>query len=68
MAALARALRPGGRLAFWNLLVPRASPPSLRPPYRPLEELAAELWARDRSYFYQAFHVEEVVGAVGTVP
>jgi S-adenosylmethionine-diacylglycerol 3-amino-3-carboxypropyl transferase len=61
MRSLGRALRPGGRLAFWNLLVPRASPPELRPPFRPLEELSARLWRRDRSWFYQAFHVEETV-------
>jgi len=63
MGALGRALRGGGRLAFWNLLVPRASPPELRPPFRPLEELSERLWRRDRSWFYQAFHVEEVVAA-----
>jgi len=63
MGALGRALRQGGRLAFWNLLVPRASPPELRPPFRPLEELSERLWRRDRSWFYQAFHVEEVVAA-----
>ena len=62
-AALARALRPGARLAYWNLLVPRASPDALRAPRGPLrhlDRLSHALWRRDRAWFYGAFHVEEV--------
>jgi S-adenosylmethionine-diacylglycerol 3-amino-3-carboxypropyl transferase len=64
-------LRPGGRACFWNLLVPRepardparavseAPGPACRR-LRPLRALADELYARDRSWFYRAFHIEEV--------
>jgi S-adenosylmethionine-diacylglycerol 3-amino-3-carboxypropyl transferase len=60
MGTLARSLRKGGRFAYWNLLVPRESPPALRDRLRPLPN-AHELWQRDRSWFYSAFHVEEVI-------
>lgn len=57
--ALGEGLRPGGRIAWWNLLVPReADVPSLRT----LPELSQRLWARDRSWFYRAFFVAEVLG------
>ncbi|HEX9670436.1 MAG TPA: DUF3419 family protein [Thermoanaerobaculia bacterium] len=51
--------RPGARLAYWNMLVPRACPPDARDRVRPLA-LAAELFARDLAFFYSAFIVEEV--------
>jgi S-adenosylmethionine-diacylglycerol 3-amino-3-carboxypropyl transferase len=57
---LARRLRPRARIAYWNLLVPRCSPEPLRHRVRPNEALSQTLWARDRSWFYRAFHVEEV--------
>jgi S-adenosylmethionine-diacylglycerol 3-amino-3-carboxypropyl transferase len=59
-AALAAAVRPAGRLAYWNFLVPRSSPASLRSRLRPLPGLSAELAWQDRAWFYRAFHVEEV--------
>jgi S-adenosylmethionine-diacylglycerol 3-amino-3-carboxypropyl transferase len=59
-AALAAAVRPAGRLAYWNFLVPRSSPASLRDRLRPLRGLSAALARRDRAWFYRAFHVEEV--------
>ena len=62
LGALARRMRPGGRLAYWNLLVPRSRPESLAAELRPLDTLAARLWAKDRSWFYRDFRVEEIVG------
>jgi S-adenosylmethionine-diacylglycerol 3-amino-3-carboxypropyl transferase len=57
---LARAIRPGGRIAYWNLFVPRAgSTTSSR--FRWLADLSRHLWARDRAWFYRAFRIEEVV-------
>lgn len=50
-------IRPGGRIAYWNLLVPRQSPPGSR--LRVLEPLSTELTRQDRSWFYRAFRVEE---------
>lgn len=58
-AILARA-RPGARLAYWNMLVPRSRPASLAARLRPLDEEAAALHARDQAWFYSRFVVEEV--------
>ncbi len=58
---LADRLRPGGRIAYWNLLVPRSRPPSLSHRLRSLPDLARSLWRRDRAWCYRAFRVEEVV-------
>ena len=58
-------LRPGGRLCFWNLLVPREvrrASGTARARMRPLRDLASKLHARDRAWLYRAFHVEEVSG------
>ncbi len=55
LGALAGAFRPGGRLAWWCLLVPRPPIGDLRP----LDELSAALHGRDRSWFYRSFHVAE---------
>jgi S-adenosylmethionine-diacylglycerol 3-amino-3-carboxypropyl transferase len=53
-------VRPGRRLCFWNLLVPRE--PSRRfTRLQPLRALSHVLWQRDRSWFYRAFHVVEVL-------
>jgi S-adenosylmethionine-diacylglycerol 3-amino-3-carboxypropyl transferase len=43
-------LRPGGRVAYWNLLVPRSSSrlPALR-------GLSHRLWLQDRVFFYSDF-------------
>lgn len=52
--------RPGARLAYWNMLVPRACPTAFRDRVTPLDELAARLFAGDRAFFYSAFHVDAV--------
>lgn len=56
---LAARLRPGGRFAYWNLLVPRAAGGRGIPRLRSLLAQAADLHRRDRLYLYSAFHVEE---------
>ena len=56
---LAARLRPGGRVAWWNLLVPRTVPTDLQDELRPLTELSTRLWEQDRSWFYRAFHVAQ---------
>jgi len=47
-------LRPGGRIAYWNLLVPRSADglPARR-------DLARGLWQQDRVFFYSDFHLNE---------
>jgi S-adenosylmethionine-diacylglycerol 3-amino-3-carboxypropyl transferase len=57
---LASRLRPGGRIAYWNLLVPRRSPERLRDVLTPLDERADELWRGDRCFFYGGFRLEGV--------
>ncbi|MBA4158223.1 MAG: DUF3419 family protein [Gemmatimonadetes bacterium] len=52
--------RPGARLVYWNMLAPRSRPEPFRERVRPLREAAAALHARDRAWFYQALHVDEV--------
>ena len=56
---LLSAALPGARLAFWNMLAPRARPQGLAHRVRPLAELSARLFAQDKAFFYSAFHVEE---------
>ncbi len=61
-ATIGERLRKGGRACFWNLLVPRSpGDAAARARLRPMPGLASNLHARDRSWFYRAFHVEEVV-------
>ena len=62
LAKVARAGRPGARLAYWNMLAPRSRPESLAEQLVPLSDLAAELFAQDKAFFYSAFVVEEVRG------
>ncbi|HVC94002.1 MAG TPA: DUF3419 family protein [Pirellulales bacterium] len=52
--------RPGARFAYWNTLVARSCPADLIGRVRPLKELAHELFARDRAFFYSNFEVDEL--------
>ena len=58
-ARLSNVLRRSGRIAFWNLLVPRSPSAGLHR-LRPLRTVSRELWRNDRSWFYRDFHVVEV--------
>ncbi len=58
---LAARLRPGGRLAYWNMLAIRRRPERLAARLRPLDDLAGRLHADDKAFFYRAFVVEEAV-------
>lgn len=59
--ALVDKAAPGARLAYWNMLAPRAAPASLASRVRPRPDLADPLFRRDAAWFYSAFHVDEVV-------
>ncbi|MGI9173980.1 MAG: DUF3419 family protein [Rhodothermales bacterium] len=50
--------RPGGRLAYWNLFVPRSRPEYLASHLLPCEQLAQALHEEDQTFFYQRFIVE----------
>src|ERR1017187_8611717 len=59
-AEVARSARPGARICFRNLIVPRGVPESLQREIELQEELSRDLIARDRSFVYsrvQAFVV-----------
>src|SRR6202142_3016249 len=58
---IARAGRSGGRIAYWNMMAPRSCPERLRDKLRPLDGLAAKLFAQNTAAFYGALHVEAVV-------
>ena len=63
--AVVAASRPGARVAYWNLLVPRAAPASLASVggvVESLTERAAELHAVDKVWFYERFVLEQVSG------
>ena len=53
--------RPSARLAYWNMLVPRGVAPHWPQRVRQLQELSESCFRRDKAFFYQAFHVDEVV-------
>jgi S-adenosylmethionine-diacylglycerol 3-amino-3-carboxypropyl transferase len=53
--------RPGARLAYWNMLVPRHLATAFPERVRPLETESRELFARDLAFFYSAFVLEEVL-------
>jgi S-adenosylmethionine-diacylglycerol 3-amino-3-carboxypropyl transferase len=57
---LAAAGRPDGRLAYWNMLVPRSRPESLANRLLPLQDVANRLHKQDKAFFYSAFVIEEV--------
>jgi len=58
---LAGSGRAGGRLAYWNTLVPRSRPDSLAGRLQPLSDLAERLHRQDKAFFYTRFVVEEIL-------
>ncbi len=52
--------RPGARLVYWNMLVPRSRPRSLADRLAPLSALASRLHAADKAFFYSRLVIEEV--------
>jgi S-adenosylmethionine-diacylglycerol 3-amino-3-carboxypropyl transferase len=52
--------RPGGRLAYWNMLVPRSRPEHMASRLHPLTQLADRLHHEDKAFFYSRFVVEEI--------
>jgi S-adenosylmethionine-diacylglycerol 3-amino-3-carboxypropyl transferase len=56
---IASRLRGGGRLAYWNALVPRSRPARLAGLLEPLREEARALWWQDRCPFYRDFQLEK---------
>ena len=57
---IVRVARPGARLAYWNMMVPRSRPDSLASVLSPQSERAAALHAGGRAFFYGNFVLERV--------
>ena len=60
LTRLACAGRPGGRMAYWNLLAERRRPAELADRLEPMVALAGRLHAEDRAFFYGDFVLEEI--------
>jgi S-adenosylmethionine-diacylglycerol 3-amino-3-carboxypropyl transferase len=60
LAAIARVGRPGARLLYWNMMVPRRRPASMASALRPLGDLSRRLHEKDKAFFYSDLVVEEV--------
>ncbi|QOT00320.1 DUF3419 family protein [Brevibacterium sp. JNUCC-42] len=58
---LVQAGRKKGRLAYWNMLVPRSRPESMEDLLRPLSKLSHNLFKQDKAFFYSAFVLEEII-------
>ena len=50
--------RPDARLCYWNMMVPRDLSEIAPSDFAPLRDEAAALFARDRAFFYGAFHLD----------
>jgi S-adenosylmethionine-diacylglycerol 3-amino-3-carboxypropyl transferase len=61
LTRLCRVSSSGGRLAYWNMLVPRRRPAVMADQLRPLTDLAQTLHRQDKAFFYSDFIIEEVV-------
>jgi S-adenosylmethionine-diacylglycerol 3-amino-3-carboxypropyl transferase len=59
LARLARAARPGARLAYWNMLAPRRRPEALAGVLASRRDLSEPLFRADKAFFYSDFVVEE---------
>ncbi len=60
LETIVRRARPGGRIAYWNMLAPRRRPEALAGKLRALDDLASRLHDEDRAFFYAALRIEEV--------
>ena len=61
LRAIHASTRRGGRLVYWNLLVPRSRPEELADLFAVHPERSAELHARDLAFVYGSFHVESTL-------
>lgn len=52
---------PGGRLVYWNVVVPRSRPEIFAKLLRPMRQLADRLHAADKAFFYRNLVIEEVL-------
>lgn len=60
LASVVAAARPGARVAYWNLLVPRSRPASMADVLDVAPEKSAALLDQDRAFVYGGFQLETV--------
>lgn len=60
LRAVVHSGRSGGRVAYWNMLVPRSRPPGLADRLVPLTTEATRAHAAARTFFYRTFVLEEL--------
>ncbi len=60
-SSLLEGTNPGGRLAYWNLMVPRRISEILPSQIKPLSQLSTALSQEDKGFFYGGFFVEECI-------
>ena len=58
---LANVLGPGGRMVYWNMMVPRSGAAALPRRIRALGAESARLFEMDKAFFYRALVIEEVI-------
>jgi S-adenosylmethionine-diacylglycerol 3-amino-3-carboxypropyl transferase len=58
---LMESARPGARLVYWNMMVPRSCPSILADRIESRKELAETLFAKDKAWFYSRFVIDEVI-------
>lgn len=59
--SILRAARPGCRLVYWNMMVPRRVPDAFSARVRRLRDIEEQGKGADKAFFYSDFIVEEVV-------
>ncbi|MEM7699683.1 MAG: DUF3419 family protein [Verrucomicrobiota bacterium] len=57
---ISQSTRLGGRVAYWNMMVPRRGSSELTEHFHHLRELSADLFEKDQAFFYSDFIIEEV--------
>jgi len=57
---IVRCGRAGGRVAYWNMLVPRRRPERLAARLRTLEELSGRLHEQAQTFFYSGLYADEI--------
>ena len=60
LGEIVRCGRPGARVAYWNMLVPRTRPDDMADRLESLDAEAARLHLADRAFFYSALRIERV--------
>jgi S-adenosylmethionine-diacylglycerol 3-amino-3-carboxypropyl transferase len=61
LAGVVEKSAPGGRAAYWNMLVPRSRSADLAERLQPMTELAERLHQKDKAFFYSRFVVEQII-------